>query len=201
MRRRSLGIVLVGVALVTACSSAKHQSAPLPTTTTRASTTATTAVAAPPAARPTSTTTTRSAPTTIAPATTTTPTTTATTTRSTPPPSSSPIAVIGHWTGRTPVTIYFSGDAGNIATDLTWTSWNLSGAVAHGTWHYQNCIPNCASGSWTPYPVTIHLSNPVAGRFTKLVERTAGPKGFTRTFTAPDLGQGACTSQQTKTCA
>lgn len=108
---------------------------------------------------------------------------------------------IGRWTGRRPVSIYFSGDAGDIAVDLTWARWNNEQAVAHGTWHYLNCQPNCATGTSTPYPVTITLTDPVGGRFTRLVELTTGPHGFTQTFTAPDLGQGACTNRDNKSCA
>jgi hypothetical protein len=120
---------------------------------------------------------------------------------STTSPASSPTVRIAHWTGRKPVTIYFSDDSGDIATKLTWSRWSGDGAAATGTWHYQNCVPDCAEGSWTPYPVTIALSRPVNGQFTKLVEQTSGPHGYTMTFTAPHLGQGACTNQSASSCS
>jgi hypothetical protein len=100
-----------------------------------------------------------------------------------------------------PVTIYFSGDSGDITTDLTWPVWNASRALAHGTWHYLNCRPNCASGTSTPYPVTITLTNPARGQFTKLVEQTMGPHAFNQTFNAPQLGQGACKTHNNTSCA
>jgi hypothetical protein len=99
------------------------------------------------------------------------------------------------------VTIYFSGDAGDIATDLKWSQWSADRAVGTGTWHYLNCQPDCARGTSTPYPVTITLTNPVGAEFTKLIEKTTGPHGFTMTFAAPHLGQGACTSQNASSCA
>jgi hypothetical protein len=117
------------------------------------------------------------------------------------PAPGSPQVTIGRWTGRQPFIIYFSGDAGNITTDLKWSSWNADRAVAHGTWHYLNCQPDCASGTSTPYPVTITLTDPVAGRFKRLVEETTGPHAFTMTSSAPNLGQGACTNSDNNTCA
>lgn len=109
--------------------------------------------------------------------------------------------MIGRWSGREPVTIYFSGDAGNVASNLHWSSWSANGAVATGTWHYQSCQPTCAQGTMTPYPVTITLSAPVSGQFTKLVEKTSGPHASAQTFSAPHLGQGACTNQSSSSCA
>jgi hypothetical protein len=131
-----------------------------------------------------------------------TPNTTSVTTvpTSTPAPAPTPAVTIGHWTGREPVAIYFSADAGDIATNLTWSHWSADSALATGTWHYLNCRPNCASGASTPYPVTISLSQPAGGKFTKLVEQTSGPHGFTMTFTAPQLGQGACANQNNISC-
>ena len=120
---------------------------------------------------------------------------------STVAPAPLPTVTIGKWTGREPRAIYFSGDSGDIATDLTWSSWAADRAVGSGTWHYLDCRPSCAAGTSTPYPVTITLTNPVHGQFTTLVEKTSGPHGFTQTFTAPQLGQGACTNQNQNSCA
>jgi len=107
---------------------------------------------------------------------------------------------IGHWTGREPAAIYFSGDAGDIATGLTWTVWNTTEAVGHGTRIVQGCIPDCAQGSQTPYPVTITLTRPVYGEFTAVLEQTTDPGATTEHFTAPELGQGACTSSDQASC-
>lgn len=113
--------------------------------------------------------------------------------------SPSPTVTIAGWTGREPATVYFSGDAGNVATGLTWAVWNQSEAVGHGTRQELSCIPDCADGTATPYPVTLTLTKPVDGKFTSIIEQTADGKGTTETFTAP-FGQGACTSSDESSC-
>ena len=97
--------------------------------------------------------------------------------------------------------IYFSGDSGDITSHLVWSTWSADRAVAHGTWNYLDCKPNCATGNSTPYPVTITLTAPVGGTFTRLVEQTSGPHGYTQTFVAPQLGQGACATANSNSCA
>ena len=97
--------------------------------------------------------------------------------------------------------IYFSGDSGDITSHLVWSTWSADRAVAHGTWNYLDCKPNCATGNSTPYPVTITLTTPVGGKFTRLVEQTSGPHGYTQTFVAPQLGQGACANANSNSCA
>ena len=42
------------------------------------------------------------------------------------PVLSLPTLTIASWTGREPVTLYFSGDAGDIATGITWSVWDQS---------------------------------------------------------------------------
>ncbi len=79
----------------------------------------------------------------------------------------------------------FSGDAGDIVTGITWLSWTGTQAVGNGTWTYQNCVPDCASGSQTLYPAMIVLSDPVKGVFTSITETTTGPHASTQTFTYP----------------
>ena len=116
------------------------------------------------------------------------------------PQSALPTLTVGGWTGREPAAIYFSGDAGDIATGLTWSSWTTDQAVARGTRNELGCVPNCAQGTATPYPVTITLSKPVNGRFTFLAEQTADAKGTTETFSAPYLGQGACSTSSDSSC-
>jgi hypothetical protein len=136
------------------------------------------------------------------------PTTTGATTSTSRPTDTSvlpvtitPTVAIGPWTGREPIMIYFSGDSGDIASDLKWSTWTPDLAVAHGTWQYLDCVPNCAQGTSTPYPVTITLTRPEAGQFTRLLEQTDGPHGYKMTFSAPDLGQGACTTSDQSSCA
>ncbi len=96
--------------------------------------------------------------------------------------------------------IYFSGDAGNIATGLTWSVWNQTEAVGHGTREELGCVPDSAAGTATPYPVTLTLSSPRGGGFTSIVEQTADGKGTTDTFTAPHLAQGVCPDNDQAHC-
>ena len=87
--------------------------------------------------------------------------------------------------------IWFSADAGNIASDLTWPIWTQTKAVGHGSRNELSCVPDCAQGTGTPFPVTITLTSPTDGRFTVILERTADGKGTSESFTAPYLGEGA----------
>jgi hypothetical protein len=96
-----------------------------------------------------------------------------------------PTATLGAWTGIEPTLVQFSGDAGNIVTDITWSSWNDNAAVGEGSWGYDNCLPDCAGGIVTHYPARITLSDPSGGRFTQLTEDQSGPFGRTSTFTLP----------------
>ena len=92
---------------------------------------------------------------------------------------------LGSWAGIEPNVVAISGDAGNIVSDMTWTSWNSEVAVGHGTWGYDDCNPDCASGTVTDYPATITFSEPSFGRFTVLTEVTTGPHGFTFSLPMP----------------
>jgi hypothetical protein len=58
--------------------------------------------------------------------------------------------------------------------------------MGHGSWGYENCVPNCAQGTVTPYPATISLSDVVGGRFTQVTETQSRPYGSTLNFTLPD---------------
>src|SRR5437879_11942926 len=91
----------------------------------------------------------------------TTPTTTAAPTTSTHAPAASSRAsvlptslktvTIGSWTGAKPRTIWFSGDAGNIVTDISWSFWGPDSGFGRGTWYYESCVPSCAEGTSTKY--------------------------------------------------
>lgn len=102
-----------------------------------------------------------------------------------------PTVTLGNWTGVRPGTIYFSADGGNVLTHLVWTRWSRAGATAHGWWGYESCVPNCAAGTVTEYPVTVTLSDVVGGQFTRAREVQAGPHGHTFTFTLPNQAFGA----------
>lgn len=103
-----------------------------------------------------------------------------------------PVATIGNWSGRRPSTIYFSADAGNVATGLTWATWTASKAVGRGVRKELSCVPDCADGSATSYPVTITMTDPVHDRFTAILEQTADGRGTTEAFHDPFLGDSAC---------
>ena len=97
-----------------------------------------------------------------------------------------PTVTLGAWTGIEPGLMQFSGDAGNIVTNIVWSSWNDLGAVGKGSWQYDNCLPDCAGGTVTPTPATIILGLPSDGRFTQLTEELSGPFGGTSTFALPN---------------
>jgi len=102
------------------------------------------------------------------------------------PVTNLPTVTLGSWTGIEPSLMQFSGDAGNIVTNIVWSSWNDLGAVGEGVWHYDNCVPDCAGGTVTPTPATIILSVASDGRFTQLTEELGGPFGGTLTFALPN---------------
>jgi hypothetical protein len=136
------------------------------------------------------------------------PTTTVPSSRTTVPAATStsapngplPTLTIASWTGREAAGISFSGDAGDIATGLTWSTWGQTEAVGHGTRNELGCVPNCAQGTATPNPVTLTLTDPVDGSFTSILEQTADGRGTSQTFTSPDLAEGVCPTNDETSC-
>jgi hypothetical protein len=118
---------------------------------------------------------------------------------SSPPVPPLPTLTIASWTGREPVALYFSGDAGDIATGISWTVWDQTEAVGHGVRKELSCVPNCAQGTATPYPVTLTLAMPVDGAFTSIQEQTADGKGTTEKFSPHDV-QGVCSNSNQDSC-
>jgi len=111
-----------------------------------------------------------------------------------------PSVAIAGWTGLEPRTIYFSADAGNIATALNWSSWTDTEAVGHGVREELSCVPSCAQGTSVAYPVTIMLSKPTNGGFSLITEVTEDQRGTTESFSSPYLGQGACSTASANEC-
>ncbi len=111
------------------------------------------------------------------------------------PESTLPIVTLWNssWAGIEPNVVQISGDAGNIVGNMTWTSWNSQSAVGYGLWGYDDCNPDCASGTVTGYPATISFSDPSFGRFTELTEVTTGPHAFTLLAPMPGPLVGAST--------
>ena len=115
-----------------------------------------------------------------------TPPTTPATPASTPAstaPAPLPVLTVGGYTGMKPTEIAYSGDATNVVTKITWSSWTATGASGQGTSDIDSCNPNCAQAPPSLVPTTVTLSAPVNGRFTKMTETR---NGFTSTYTYPD---------------
>jgi hypothetical protein len=115
-----------------------------------------------------------------------------TTTVPVPTPTTTPILLPvlyiprASYRGIKPTQIGFSGDSSNDVTNITWSSWTGTSATGAGTWMFESCNPNCASGPTIDYPATIQLSDPVDGIFTVLTETTFGPYGGSETWTYPN---------------
>lgn len=62
----------------------------------------------------------------------------------------------------------FCADAGIIVKDIRWLAWTDAFAVGYGTEHRNLCIPNCAAGKYTVYPVGVYLFAPKKGAFTQV---------------------------------
>jgi hypothetical protein len=93
------------------------------------------------------------------------------------------VLTVGGYTGMKPTEIAYSGDATNVVTKITWSSWTATGASGQGTSDIDSCNPNCAQAPPSLVPTTVTLSAPVNGRFTKMTETR---NGFTSTYTYPD---------------
>jgi hypothetical protein len=86
-----------------------------------------------------------------------------------------PKLIAGSYAGIRPRIVDFSGDAGNIVTNLVW-NWTRASATGRGTSNVQGCVPNCAQGTETPVATVITLSQPSHGHFTKFVEVRDGQR-------------------------
>jgi hypothetical protein len=98
-------------------------------------------------------------------------------------PAQFPVLTVGGYTGMKPTEIAYSGDATNVVTKITWSSWTATGASGQGTSDIDSCNPNCAQAPPSLVPTTVTLSAPVNGKFTKMTETR---NGFTSTYTYPD---------------
>jgi hypothetical protein len=85
-----------------------------------------------------------------------------------------PTLTAGSYTGTQPTQIDYSGDASNIVTKITWSSWTATGASGTGTSGIESCNPNCAQGPVKQVTTTITLSDPVNGKFTQMTETRNG---------------------------
>jgi hypothetical protein len=73
-----------------------------------------------------------------------------------------------------PGSLGFSGDGGNIVTQIVWSKWTSTEAVGQGESVIQNCNPSCAQGTNLNVTANIILLDPVGGHFTELLEERNG---------------------------
>jgi hypothetical protein len=73
-----------------------------------------------------------------------------------------------------PRTFFFFCDGSGAFTQLRWSAWNASMAAATGVQWVNNCLPNCAHGTWSHRTVDLIFwrSLPVKGH--------AGERGYTQ---------------------
>jgi serine/threonine protein kinase len=57
-----------------------------------------------------------------------------------------------------PAQIVTSGDGSGFVKGLTWSGWGTAVALGSGLLEIDNCIPDCAQGTFTGYPATVTLS-------------------------------------------
>jgi hypothetical protein len=77
-------------------------------------------------------------------------------------------------------------DDNSYLTGLSWSRWTAGSALGKGTWHINNCTPDCAHGHFLTYPVDVTFWRP------RPVTNNPGERYFTRitlSETSP-LGQG-----------
>jgi hypothetical protein len=77
------------------------------------------------------------------------------------PDGSSVLAGAGHHGRR-------SGRNRRWAGSIAWSSWTPSQAVGSGANWMNNCKPDCASGTYHPYPAKLRAYDPRSGHFTRL---------------------------------
>ena len=85
-----------------------------------------------------------------------------------------PVFTVGSYSGMKPSEIAYSGDATNVVTKITWSSWTATGATGTGTSDIDSCVPNCAAAPPDYVTTTITLSAPVGGKFTQMTETRNG---------------------------
>ena len=62
-----------------------------------------------------------------------------------------------------PAAFTASCDSSTLVRQATWSEWDHTRAVGSGMVGFDNCEPNCASGKFTYYRVTMQFTTPVPG--------------------------------------
>jgi hypothetical protein len=60
-----------------------------------------------------------------------------------------------------PATIVYGCDNSSVMQDMTWSSWDATGATGTGTDNAVECQPNCAQGQRLFNPIIVHAWNPL----------------------------------------
>jgi len=87
-----------------------------------------------------------------------------------PAPSAARPAVVFNCLGKAEIRpksfVLTCADGNSYLTGLTWSSWTAGAARGKGTWHINDCVPNCAEGHFLSYPVDVEFwrSHPVKDR-------------------------------------
>jgi hypothetical protein len=64
--------------------------------------------------------------------------------------------------GYTPREVLVACGDGNVRVEsLRWETWTASRAVGAGEWQQNDCMPDCATGTFHRYPVRLSLSEPM----------------------------------------
>lgn len=74
--------------------------------------------------------------------------------------------------------------------DISWTSWGSVTAIGVGTFTENQCVPNCAQGTFASYPNSqVELEMPAAPGGTLIFEKVVvTPSGGAPTYTNPSPG-------------
>jgi len=81
-----------------------------------------------------------------------------------------------------PSVIAFSGDGGNVPSDLVWSGWGNGTSYAQGTVGLESCNPDCADGSVLYVPVTISVTDLYDGSYHSITETIQGQSPWTSTL-------------------
>ena len=69
-------------------------------------------------------------------------------------------------TGNSPIVrpsmIYIACGTGNVSVShISWSSWGALGAIGTGTFNVNDCLPNCAEGTFSSVPASVSLASPI----------------------------------------
>jgi len=96
-------------------------------------------------------------------------------------------------TGQTPLyeptEFTYTQDGTGSVQSISWSSWGASGAMGEGTEFINDCNPDCAQGTSTPYFAFVTLSDPMQTAdgyiFTQMnINAPASPTG-SQTYSIP----------------